>query len=123
MNNSARLALAASRSGNPRPYPAGPFSTRITTQLEALCRKHRVKILEIFGSASDGTFDPGRSDLDFLVEYLPLEKDMHARTYFGLSHDLEDLFGRKIDLVMPSAIRNPYFLEGVNKSRQVIYAA
>jgi predicted nucleotidyltransferase len=92
-------------------------------KLEALCRKHHVKILEIFGSAADGTFDPNQSDLDFLVEYLPLEEDKHARSFFGLLHDLEDLFGRKIDLVMPSAIRNPYFLEGVNKSRLVIYAA
>ncbi len=92
-------------------------------RLEDLCRKHRVRRLEVFGSAADGTFDPTRSDLDFLVEYLPVEDGKHGRVYFGLLHDLEDLFERKIDLVMPSAIRNRYFREAVNHSRKIVYAA
>ena len=92
-------------------------------ELETLCRKHRVKSLELFGSAADGTFEPARSDLDFLVEFLPLEPGQLAPDYFGLLHDLEDLFPLKIDLVMGRAIRNPYFQRGVNESRQVIYAA
>jgi predicted nucleotidyltransferase len=91
--------------------------------LAELCRRYRVKTLEVFGSAADGTFDPATSDLDFLVEFLPLEDGQHARAYFGLLHGLEDLFDRKIDLVMPRAIRNPYFLEAVNRTRQVFYAA
>jgi len=61
-------------------------------ELEALCRKHRVKTLEVFGSASDGRFDPRRSDLDFLVNSVPVEKVQIAPDYFGLLHDLEDLF-------------------------------
>jgi len=28
------------------------------SELAALCRKHRVRRLEVFGSAADGTFDP-----------------------------------------------------------------
>jgi predicted nucleotidyltransferase len=92
-------------------------------ELEALCRKYRVKTLEIFGFASDGSFDPQRSDLDFLVNFLPLEEGQSAPDYFGLLHSLEDLFERKIDLVLERAIRNPYFLQGVNKSRRVVYAA
>ena len=39
------------------------------SSLESLCRKHRVRQLEVFGSAADGTFRPESSDLDFLVEY------------------------------------------------------
>src|SRR5947199_6646145 len=92
-------------------------------QLEELCRRYRVRTLELFGSAVDGTFDPERSDLDFLVDFLPIERGQLAPDYFGLLHALEDLFRRKIDLVMPRAIRNPYFLRGVNQSRTVIYAA
>jgi predicted nucleotidyltransferase len=41
-------------------------------ELAALCRKHHIKSLEIFGSAADGTFDCGHSDLDFLVQFLPI---------------------------------------------------
>jgi predicted nucleotidyltransferase len=93
------------------------------SDLDALCRRFRVATLELFGSAADGTFDPQRSDLDFLVEFHPLEPGQHANAYFGLLHGLEDLFHRKIDLVMPRAIRNPYLLKSVNESRKVIYAA
>ncbi len=93
------------------------------TELEQLCRKHRVKTLELFGSATQGEFDLTKSDLDFLVEYLPLPEGEHAKAFFGLLHDLEDLFHRKVDLVMTRAIRDPYFLRGVNETRKVVYAA
>ena len=91
-------------------------------QLEGLCRKHSVRRLEVFGSAADGTFDPDRSDLDFLVEYESLSPAEHYEAYFGLWEDLEALFGRKVDLVEPSAMRNPYFIRRVNESRKLVYA-
>jgi len=92
--------------------------------LEQLCRRFRVKRLELFGSAATGDrFAGADSDLDFLVEFLPLEPGMHADAYFGLLGGLEDLFGRSIDLVMTRAIANPYFLESVNRTRTVLYAA
>ena len=91
--------------------------------LDRLCRKHLVRQLEVFGSAADGSFKPETSDLDFLVDYLPEAAGKFDDTYFGLLFDLEDLFQRKIDLVMDRAIRNPYFRAGVDRSRQVIYAA
>jgi uncharacterized protein len=92
-------------------------------ELEELCRKHNVKTLELFGSAVEGTFDPARSDLDFLLEFLPDAAALPFYGYFDLKEALELLFGRKVDLVMPSAIRNPYFLKEVNGQRQVLYAA
>jgi len=92
-------------------------------ELTQLCRRHSVRTLELFGSAANGTFDPGRSDLDFLVDFLPLGPGQRAHAYFGLLFDLEDLFGRKIDLVETSAIENPFFLKTVDRSRTVLYAA
>ncbi len=91
--------------------------------VEGLCHKHRVKTLEVFGSAADGSWNPEQSDLDFLVEFLPALPGQLAADYVGLLHDLEDLFASRIDLVMVRAIRNPYFLHGANRSRRVIYAA
>src|SRR5207244_10716810 len=93
------------------------------SDLVALCRKHHVKSLEIFGSAVDGTFDSDRSDLHFLLEFLPTAAGRPFHGYFDLKEDLEKLFGRKVDLVMPAAIRNPYFLKAVNQQRTVLYAA
>lgn len=91
--------------------------------LDALCRRYRVRRLELFGSATSDAFDPESSDLDFLVEYQDLAWGEHADAYFGLLESLEELFGRRIDLVMASAIRNRYFLESVNETRTVLYAA
>lgn len=92
-------------------------------QIEALCRKHRVRRLEVFGSAADGTFDPARSDIDFLVEYFPLASGEHYEAYFGLLESLEALFDRRVDLVDVECLTNPYFVRGVNESRTIIYDA
>ncbi len=93
------------------------------SDLEILCRKYQVQTLEVFGSAADGTFDPAHSDLDFLVEFLPAAAARCFHGYFDLKNELESLFGRKVDLVMPGAIRNPYFLKAINQQRKVLYAA
>ena len=40
--------------------------------LAALCRRHGVARLDVFGSAARGAdFDPARSDVDLLVEFAP----------------------------------------------------
>ena len=88
-----------------------------------LCQTFAVKRLELFGSASDGRFDPARSDLDFLVEFHPSPGLGVADQYFGLLEGLEDLFKRKIDLLQLPAVRNPYLLRGINSSRTLLYAA
>lgn len=90
--------------------------------LVRLCEKYRVKRFEVFGSAANGDFDPDRSDLDFLVEYHDLEPGKRADAYIDLLIDLEALFGRRVELVMPKAIKNKYFLEAIQPSRQLIYA-
>jgi predicted nucleotidyltransferase len=92
-------------------------------ELIDLCRHYRVKRLEVFGSAATDDFEPGRSDLDFLVQFQPPEEDRIAPDYFGLLHALEDLFHTDIDLVMDVAIRNPYFRDAVDRSRVLLYAA
>ncbi len=38
-------------------------------QIEDLCREYRVRRLDVFGPAIRDDFDPGRSDVDFLVEF------------------------------------------------------
>ena len=64
--------------------------------VEELCRRHQVCVLEVFGSAATGEFDPGQSDLDFLVDFLPLEPGHRAKAYFGLWFGLEDLFSARV---------------------------
>ena len=92
--------------------------------LKELCRRFRVHRLELIGSAlTREKFDSKESDVDFLVEFQPLKQGEYADTYFGLLESLESLFNRHVDLVMVRAVKNPYFLESINKSRKVLYAA
>ncbi len=86
-----------------------PELMRRRSEIERLCRQHRVRRLELFGSAATGGFRPGESDLDFLVEVEPLPAGTYADTYFGLLDALERLFDVPVDLVVASAIKNPYF--------------
>ena len=92
-------------------------------ELDELCRKYHVKTLELFGSAADGSFDPARSDLDFLLEFLPDVPDRIFGGYFDFKFDLEKLFERKVDLLMPRAVRNRFLLQAVNRQRKPVYAA
>ena len=91
--------------------------------VERLCRQFRVRRLELFGSAVRGQFDPETSDLDFLVDFEQLKPEEYADTYFGLLEGLRELFKRNVDLVMVSAVKNPYFLEGIERTRTLLYAA
>lgn len=92
-------------------------------EIETLCRHHGVRRLDVFGSAATGEFDPERSDIDFLVDFDPAGEASLFQRYFGLQESLESLFGRKVDMVSASAMKNPYFITEVNRSRQAVYEA
>ena len=106
---------------NDRVPAAGTIVDRHKPVVTELCRKHRVRRLEVFGSAADGSFRPESSDIDFLVEFAALTPSEHYEAYFGLWEDLAAVFQRKIDLVEAGAMRNPYFIQGVNNSRRTVY--
>jgi len=91
-------------------------------EVSALCRRYGVRKLVLFGSATTDAFDPQTSDIDFLIDLTDEGESLFHR-YFDLKDALEALFGREVDLVMVDALKNPYFIESVNKSRQTVYAA
>jgi predicted nucleotidyltransferase len=88
-----------------------------------LCRKYNVQRLDLFGSALSDDFAPERSDLDFLVEYKPLPPGDHADSFFGLWFGLEDLFGRKVDLIERKTVKNPYIGQAIHATRVMVYDA
>lgn len=96
---------------------------RYREEMEDLCRRYNVRRLELFGSAATAEFDPDTSDLDFPVTFEELEPAIYADAYLGFYEGLTALFERRIDLVSASAITNPYFLEGIRRSRKPLYAA
>lgn len=90
-------------------------------ELSALCRKYAVASLELFGS---GATEEWRltSDLDFIVTFNATSKGGLADRFLGLAEDLEALFGRRVELITPRAIRNPYFQRNVDATRAPVYA-
>ena len=100
-----------------------PLVVKKRPEIESLCRRFGVIRLELFGSATNADFADDHSDFDFLVEF-DLSGEVKALdAYFGLKEELESLLGRRVDLVMPSAIKNPYFRAEVERQRQPVYGA
>lgn len=87
-----------------------------------LCRKYKVKSLYVFGSILTPRFNES-SDVDLLVDFnkkeIPLNE--YADNFFDFMYSLEDIFGRKVDLVCDDAVRNPYFREELDETKQLIY--
>ena len=74
-------------------------------ELRDLCRRFRVRRLEVFGSAArEADFDPARSDIDFLVEFAAQDDDL-AR-FLDFKQALENLLARRVDLVDRKAIES-----------------
>ena len=90
-------------------------------RIEAFCRKWGIRELSLFGSVLTDDFRPD-SDVDVLVVYdESVEKDFHA--YMEAAEELGRMFGRDVDLVERSAIRNPFRRHHILSHREVIYAS
>lgn len=56
------------------------------------------------------------------MEFAP-DAQPGLNVFFGVNADLEKLLGRRVDLVEPGAVRNPYVLASINRNREAVYAA
>lgn len=93
-------------------------------KLNAICEKHLVKSLFLFGSATTEQFDSKTSDLDFMVEFQPTVNPMdYADNYFSLMEDLKKLFERNIDLVSHRALKNEILIAAIDSTKIQLYAA
>lgn len=85
-----------------------------------LCAKHKVRRLFVFGSVLTDAFN-AESDVDMLVEFEGVELYEYADNYFNLKASLEALFNREVDLLELQAIKNPYFKETIDLSKELVY--
>jgi uncharacterized protein len=90
-------------------------------KLNLLCQNFGVRHLDVFGSAVTGDFDDSLSDLDFIVSFADRSPGTYADKFLNLAEALEGLFGRKVDLLTEDSIRNPYFRETIEQTRQRLY--
>jgi len=83
---------------------------RLKVEAPALREKYGVKTLAVFGSMARGDAHED-SDVDLLVTF---EGEPTFDNFMGLKLDLEDLFGRRVDLGMPDTLR-PAMRAGVER--------
>jgi len=90
-------------------------------RIAGFCRRWRVRQLALFGSALREDFGPG-SDVDVLVDLEP----GHGLTLFDWTDMIEELqaiFGRPVDLVSRTGLKNPFRRREILRTAQVIHAA
>lgn len=91
-------------------------------KLAGLCLKYSVIRLSVFGSVLREDFSSS-SDLDFVVEFSHSETFTPSEQFFDFLEDLENLYGRKVDLVERTAIKNPFFMRSIEMQEVQIFAA
>ena len=93
-------------------------------QIIEACKQMHVQSLYLFGSGARHNDYHAQSDLDFLFSFqsdgtgnlLPPFYD-----YFDLMFKLEEITGKKVDLVAEKKIKNKFFWKQVFKDRITIY--
>jgi hypothetical protein len=77
-----------------------PLVAEKRDEILRLARRHGARNVRVFGSAANGQTRPD-SDVDFLVD---LDEDRSLLDLGALLMDLQDLLGRKVDLVTDQAL-------------------
>ncbi len=99
-----------------------PIITNNINEIKALCLAHKVKELYVFGSAISEKFND-ESDVDLLVEFGDIMIEEYAVNYFDFIEKMETLLGREIDLVTAKYLRNRFFIQELEETKQILFAA
>ena len=90
-------------------------------EIEEICRSFSVKRLYVFGSLGNDTFDINKSDVDLIVELEEEDPIKKGEKLISLWNKFEDLFGRNVDLLSNSNVRNPYLQQGIDATKKMVY--
>ncbi|HLX61705.1 MAG TPA: nucleotidyltransferase family protein [Planctomycetota bacterium] len=102
------------------PFPIENYAE----QLKQFCEKWKIAELALFGSALRDDFTP-TSDVDMLVTRSESTPSLPwAGEYYEMERELEEIFGRKVDLVSKRGLlssRNRLRKNEIMNSAKVIY--
>ncbi len=90
-------------------------------KIEEFCLRWRIVEFSLFGSVLRDDFDLD-SDIDAVVS-LSEEADLDLYDWITMIEELEKIFGRKVDLVEKSTLRNPFRRSAILTNREIIYAS
>jgi len=84
-------------------------------------KKNKVKRAYAFGSVVTGDFNDD-SDIDLLITLQDnLDPGEYTDCFWGLYFELPEVLGRPVDLVMSETVKNPFFQESLDRSKELIY--
>lgn len=89
-------------------------------QIAELCHKYNVRRLFAFGSVLTDRFND-ESDIDLIVDFDKQSIEDIFNTYFDFRYALEDVLGRKVDLLEDQPIRNSYLRKNIETTKRLIY--
>jgi predicted nucleotidyltransferase len=89
-------------------------------ELRRLCIMYNVEKMYLFGSVLTPNFN-NRSDIDFLVKFKDIDLSTYFDNYMNFKSNLENLFGREVDLVEEQTLKNPILINSINKSKELVY--
>lgn len=90
-------------------------------RITAFCHKWRITEFALFGSVLRDDFGP-ESDVDVLVSFEP-EAPWSLWDLIDMKYELQEIFGRDVDLVEKKALRNPFRRKAILSTHQVIHGA
>ena len=96
------------------------FITQHIEKIKQLCQAHQVKKVYAFGSVVTHRFH-SKSDIDLLVELEPMPPLEKGEALLSLWEGLEQLLGRKIDLLTDQPIKNQVLKQNIEKTKCMIY--
>jgi len=86
----------------------------------AFCRRWKVSRFSLFGSILTDSYSP-QSDIDVLIT-LCEDAGLSLWDWIEMRDELQQLFGRPVDLIEESGLRNPFRRYEILRTRKVIYA-
>jgi uncharacterized protein len=89
--------------------------------IEKIARKYDINELSVFGSALRNDFDQ-ESDIDFLIEFKKSE-NISLIDIIEIKEYLESITKRRVDIVEPAGLKNPYRKEAILRTREILYVA
>jgi len=93
------------------------------SEIITVCKSHRVISIALFGSAVKDSMHV-TSDVDFLVQFSEdIDVLDYADNYFSLLENLEEIVGKKVDLISIKSLKNKILIEDIERSKVVLYAA
>jgi uncharacterized protein len=84
------------------------------------CKTHQVKYLYAFGSSITDHYTPD-SDIDLVVEIDEPDPLNRGDLLLSFWMEMESLFEKKVDLLTPDSIRNPYLKKQIESTKKLIY--